>query len=137
MADFLTKTERSIRMAAIRGRNNQTTEAVLVALLRKHRIWGWRRHLPLIGRPDFVFRKDKLVIFVDGCFWHGCHRHAHKISTNRKFWDTKIKLNQERDRRNSRALRRKGWTVLRIWEHQLREGDKVISHIQAALLKKS
>jgi len=129
----LTKKERSTRMAAIRGRNNKTTEAVVVLLLRQNQIWGWRRHLPLPGRPDFTFKKQRLAIFIDGCFWHGCPRHSHSIATNPIFWEKKIISNRQRDRRNTRELRRRGWKVLRLWEHQLRDRDKVIVQIRSLL----
>ena len=67
-------------------------------------------------RPDFVFRSERVAVFVDGCFWHGCPRHATRPVGNRKFWDAKLARNKARDREVSRALRRAGWTVLRIWE---------------------
>ncbi len=71
-------------------------------------------------RPDFVFRKERVVIFVDGCFWHGCPIHGTRPKDNRAFWRKKITANQTRDRRVHRALRHSGWKVLRIWEHSLR-----------------
>jgi DNA mismatch endonuclease (patch repair protein) len=67
-------------------------------------------------RPDFVFRQERLVIFVDGCFWHGCPRHGTRPRQNRKFWDEKIARNRQRDRLVTRQLRKQGWTVLRLWE---------------------
>ena len=71
-------------------------------------------------RPDFVFRKERVVLFVDGCFWHGCPIHGTRPKDNRAFWRKKITANQTRDRRVHRALRTAGWKVLRIWEHCLR-----------------
>ena len=71
-------------------------------------------------RPDFVFRKERVVIFVDGCFWHGCAIHGTRPKDNRAFWRKKITANQTRDRRVHRTLRKAGWKVLRIWEHSLR-----------------
>jgi DNA mismatch endonuclease (patch repair protein) len=70
-------------------------------------------------RPDFVFRARRVAVFVDGCFWHGCPRHYRRPGSRRAFWDAKIARNQERDREVTRALRRAGWTVLRVWEHEL------------------
>ena len=67
-------------------------------------------------RPDFVFRRERVVVFVDGCFWHGCPRHATRPKQNRTFWDAKIAGNKARDARVSRGLRKAGWKVLRIWE---------------------
>ena len=82
---------------------------------------GWRRQLPLPGRPDFAFPKAKVAVFTDGCFWHGCPRCYTRPKSNRKFWDTKVIRNRERDREVSRGLRRKGWRVVRIWEHALQK----------------
>jgi DNA mismatch endonuclease (patch repair protein) len=80
---------------------------------------GWRRHYPLFGKPDFVFPKLKLAIFVDGCFWHCCPRHSNLPVNNGPFWKRKLDANQRRDRLVSRTLRKQGWRVLRIWEHEL------------------
>jgi len=119
MADIFTKKKRSEVMSRILGRGNKKTELALLRLLRKLRITGWRRHVRMKGNPDFVFRKKQVVVLVDGCFWHGCPRHGHFPRTNRAFWTKKIRRNRERDKRTSAALREKGWTVLRIWEHEL------------------
>jgi DNA mismatch endonuclease (patch repair protein) len=70
-------------------------------------------------RPDFVFRTQRLAVFVDGCFWHGCPRHATWPRQNAKFWREKILRNRTRDRLVTRTLRAHGWTVLRLWEHEL------------------
>ena len=93
----------------------------MAALFRAHGITGWRRHLPLPGRPDFAFPKLRVVIFVDGCFWHGCPRHGTQPRTNARFWREKIARNRQRDREVTRELRRRGWRVVRIWEHELRQ----------------
>jgi len=77
------------------------------------------RHLSLTVRPDFVFPKSRTAIFVDGCFWHGCPKHATKPKSNAAFWRKKISGNKARDRLVNRVLRRAGWRVLRIWEHDL------------------
>ena len=71
-------------------------------------------------RPDFVFPKLRLAVFVDGCFWHGCPRHGSQPKGNGAFWRKKLAANVARDRRVNRALRRSGWKVLRIWEHALK-----------------
>jgi DNA mismatch endonuclease, patch repair protein len=64
-------------MAAVRSRGNKDTELKLIAILRGYHIKGWRRHQPLPGKPDFLFRRYRLAVFVDGCFWHGCRFHLH------------------------------------------------------------
>ena len=102
-------------MSRIRGRGNKDSELALARLLRRHRITGWRRNQPVFGKPDFVFPKLRLAVFVDGCFWHGCPRHATQPKNNRAFWRNKLAGNQRRDALVNRALRRAGWRVLRIW----------------------
>ena len=68
---------------------------------------------------DFTFRRERVALFVDGCFWHGCPKHGTMPAGNRAFWKAKLARNTERDRTVTRALRQAGWTVLRIWEHDL------------------
>jgi DNA mismatch endonuclease, patch repair protein len=119
MADIFTKEKRSSVMSRIRGRGNRDTELALAKLLRANRIKGWRRHQSLYGTPDFVFRKERLVIFVDGCFWHCCPKHRTNPKTNEKFWAKKLARNRARDRSVTRDLRGQGWTVLRVWQHEL------------------
>ena len=70
--------------------------------------------------PDFAFPKHKLAVFVDGCFWHGCPKHATQPKGNRRFWAEKLEANKAGDRKVNRELRAKGRKVLRIWEHDLR-----------------
>jgi len=123
-------------MAAIRGRNNKTTEALLVVWLRRNGITGWRRHLPLPGRPDFAFKQHKVAIFIDGCFWHGCPQHYRPPSSNPEFWFQKVESNRFRDRVANLLLRKKGWRVLRIWEHELKRKSeaRVMRRIARALV---
>src|SRR5208283_5122964 len=133
MSDVFTKTKRSEVMSRIRGRGNKDTELALAKLLRAAGIAGWRRHLEVRGRarnplravtrisgahgvtrptlrvrPDFVFPKLKLAIFVDGCFWHGCPKHATQPKNNRAFWRRKLGSNKTRDRVVNRKLRQAG-----------------------------
>ena len=75
-------------------------------------------------RPDFVFRKERVAVFVDGCFWHGCPKHATWPANRAAWWRAKIEGNRSRDRRVNRALRRAGWRVVRVWEHQLKRGTR-------------
>jgi DNA mismatch endonuclease (patch repair protein) len=119
MADVFTKAKRSEVMSRIRGSGNKETELALIKLFRKNKITGWRRRYPLFGKPDFVFSKYNLVVFVDGCFWHGCPKHSNMPVNNRAFWKKKLASNKARDLRVSRVLRRTGWHVIRIWEHEL------------------
>jgi len=122
MPDVFSRAKRSEVMSHIRGKGNKSTELKLLKLFRDHHIKGWRRHQPLIGKPDFVFQKKRLAIFVDGCFWHACPQHFRMPSSNREFWEKKISSNTQRDRIVSRQLKREGWTVIRFWEHDMKGG---------------
>ena len=133
MADVFTKAKRSQVMAAIRSRGNQDTELRFAALLRAAGITGWRRHLALPGRPDFAFRRARVAVFVDGCFWHGCPWHCRRPKTRADFWNRKIDRNRERDRAVRRLLRRRGWRVLAVWEHSLSDPVRVLGRLQALL----
>jgi DNA mismatch endonuclease (patch repair protein) len=126
--DVFTKRKRSAVMALIRSRGNRDTELRLIALMRANGITGWRRGSKATGKPDFVFprstssglkRSQPVAVFVDGCFWHGCPKHATQPKNNAAFWLKKLAGNRARDRLVTRTLRRQGWTVIRIWEHEL------------------
>jgi len=119
MPDVFTKTKRSQVMSLIRGRGNKKTEIALMHFFRCQGITGWRRHVSIFGRPDFVFPKVKLAIFVDGCFWHCCPKHSNVPVNNGEFWKRKLEANIKRDKLVSRRLRAQGWRVLRIWQHEL------------------
>ena len=120
-------------MAAIRSRGNKDTELKLAMIFRAAGITGWRRNQVLPGRPDFVFRRERLAVFVDGCFWHGCPKHGRKPGSNRNYWLPKLRRNQERDKAVKRTLSKAGWTVLRLWEHDLANETRVIGRITKAL----
>ena len=135
MADIFTKAKRSDVMSRIRSRGNKGTELALIRVFRAHRITGWRRHQPVFGKPDFVFPKLHLAVFVDGCFWHGCPIHATKPRNNAGFWRRKFARNKARDRLVTRTLRKNGWRVLRLWEHELarKRGARLLRRIRRAL----
>ncbi|MBI4028544.1 MAG: very short patch repair endonuclease [Verrucomicrobia bacterium] len=134
MSDVFTRAKRSEVMSRIRGRGNKETEIALAKLLRRNEITGWRRHQTVFGRPDFVFRARRLAVFVDGCFWHGCPRHANLPVNNRAFWKKKFAANRTRDRIVNLTLRREGWRVLRIWEHDLTKNPvRCLTRIQRVL----
>lgn len=88
--------------------------------MRHAGVSGWRRKSKLWGRPDFIFPRFRIAIFVDGCFWHGCRKCRLAAKTNTDYWRSKIAGNIERDRVNTRKLKANGWKVVRIWEHELR-----------------
>lgn len=119
MPDVFTKRKRSEVMSRIRGRGNKETEVALAGLMRRNGVTGWRRNQRVMGKPDFVFRRERVAVFVDGCFWHGCPKHANMPANNRQFWKKKLTGNKRRDKVVNRALRKAGWKVIRIWEHAL------------------
>ena len=125
MPDIVPKAKRSEVMARIRSHGNRDTELRLIALMREHGITGWLRNAHAFGKPDFVFRAAKLAVFVDGCFWHGCPRHATMPANNRAFWKAKFARNAARDRDVTRTLRKAGWRVLRVWECALTRAKSV------------
>ena len=69
-------------------------------------------------RPDIVFVRQRVAVFVDGCFWHACDVHRTVPVTNRPFWERKLSLNVARDRRQRELLEQTGWAVVRVWEHE-------------------
>ena len=122
-------------MQAIRAKGNKSTELKMVKLFRENNITGWRRHLPLPGKPDFTFRKEKLTLFVDGCFWHRCPKCYREPKTNAEFWKNKIENNVKRDRKVTNELKQAGWSVLRLWECQLKKPQRFLTRIQKKLEK--
>lgn len=120
MADVLTPEQRSAHMARVRGRGNQSTEKVVASTLRREGITGWRRHVRrLPGTPDFYFPRERLAVFVDGCFFHACPRCGRIPKSRVEFWTAKIDGNRRRDNRKRRALGARGIGTTRIWEHEL------------------
>lgn len=107
---------RSRMLAAVRSKGNRSTEARMRMLIRATRLHGWRRHLPLPGRPDFAWPGKNVALFVDGCFWHGCPDCYIAPRNNADFWSKKVVENRRRDRRVASQLRRQGWSVVRVWE---------------------
>src|ERR1051326_270872 len=129
MVDVFSQKKRSEIMSRIKSRNNQATEIRLLKILKENRIYGWRRRSPLFGSPDFVFPAQRVAIFVDGCFWHGCQIHRSVPRTNITFWRTKINANKKRDQVVNKELRQLGWKVLRLWQHDLRNPQRVAKRI--------
>lgn len=119
MADVFSRAKRSAVMARIRSKGNFETEMAMIRLFRQEGITGWRRHQVVSGRPDFIFRKARLAVFVDGCFWHRCPHHGTLPTNNRPYWKRKLERNCERDKQVNRELRKRGWTIIRIWHHEL------------------
>lgn len=113
----------SRRMAAVKSRGNKTTEQRLRSAIVRAGIIGWKVNpAGMIGNPDFYFPREKLAIFVDGCFWHGCPDCGHVPSVNNAYWSAKLIRNKQRDAQKASELRKVGIDVLRFWEHDV-QGD--------------
>ena len=106
-------------MRAVKSNGNKSTELKLIQIFKNHNIKGWRRNYPLFGRPDFVFPKLRIAVFVDGCFWHGHNCRNVKPSDNFEYWEDKISKNIQRDKSVSEKLQLKNWRVIRFWECEL------------------
>lgn len=123
---------RSRVMSRIRGKDTGPERALGAGLQALGLNWeSHQRDLP--GSPDFVFREARVAIFVDGDFWHGWRFPAWRDKLS-EAWELKIEKNRQRDNRNHRRLRRQGWRVLRIWEHQIHADlDKCLERVTDAL----
>lgn len=121
MADTFTKEERSQIMRKVKSSRNKSTELKLIQFFKNNSIKGWRRGYNLFGKPDFVFPLTKQAIFVDGCFWHGHNCRNTKPNDNKDYWQQKISRNKKRDRIVNKTLAANDWTVIRIWECQLKK----------------
>jgi DNA mismatch endonuclease (patch repair protein) len=92
----------------------------------------------LFGNPDFYFHANNVVVFVDGCFWHGCPKCGHTPKTNSEFWKEKVRRNRARDHRNNKQLRSQGKAIKRFWEHELDANvEKAIAKLAAFLDRSS
>jgi len=129
--DVMTVAQRSACMSRIRGKDTGP-ERFMLALLSEVGLTPETHAKDLPGRPDFVLRDQRVAIFVDGDFWHGWRFPAwrHKLAP---FWEVKISANRTRDSRNHARLRRAGWSVVRIWEHQIKKRPDAV-RLKVALL---
>ena len=130
MVDSFTPKRRSEIMARIRSSGNRTTELRLVRIMRRYKVTGWRRGSRLPGKPDFVFPRSQVAVFVDGDFWHGNPRRSRLPKSNSDYWREKIRSNRARDRKINRALKELGWRVVRIWESSLRDEEAVAAKLR-------
>ena len=108
-------------MRQVRSDGNKSTELKLIGVFKSNKITGWRRNYKIFGKPDFVFLKYKLAIFLDGCFWHGHDCRNTKPTDNKLYWESKINRNQTRDKVVTKTLIAKNWKVIRIWECELKK----------------
>lgn len=129
MADMFSRQQRSAVMARIRSKGNRSTELRFIRVMRRYGIKGWRRGCKLFGRPDFVFGKSKVAVFIDGDFWHGNPKKYRIPKSNCSYWQKKIEGNRKRDRLVNRTLRKDGWVVVRFWESDLRDEQAIAAKL--------
>jgi DNA mismatch endonuclease (patch repair protein) len=135
LADVHTKEQRSFNMSRIRG-SDTNPEIILRKALWNEGFRYTKKNKDIPGKPDLAFRKKRLVVFIDGCFWHRCPQHFKQPANNAEFWQKKIQSNIERDEKVNRMLQTEGWKVIRIWEHDVRSNfDKTKQMIIKALHK--
>jgi len=132
--DVLNPRQRSYCMSQIRDRDTKPE-----MMLRKA-LWSaglrYRLRHKVTGRPDIAFPGSRVAVFCDGCFWHGCPDHSVSPKTNSSFWKAKIGKNRARDERVAAALRDEGWTVIRLWEHDIKSHPgKLADHVKRTLRK--
>lgn len=125
MVDVFTPEKRSEVMSRIRSSGNKETEEAFAQILRREHIREWRRKAAVFGKPDFVFWRKRVAVFVDGCFWHYCPRHGKIPKTRHAYWKSKIFRNVERAKEVNRELRRRGWKVLRLWSCELSDKPRL------------
>lgn len=137
MTDVLTQAQRKYNMSRIRAKNTGP-EVKLRKMLFAAGVRGYRIYYKLPGKPDIVFTKKKIAVFVDGCFWHKCPICFQEPETRKEFWMKKIQSNVDRAAKVNEQLRADGWKVIRIWEHEIRkEPDVVINRIMEYLSDKN
>jgi len=126
--DHLTKKQRSYLMSTIKGK--WTKQERLVHNYLKGTKIKHRMHPHIIGNPDIILIDKKIAIFLDGCFWHGCARCYKRPTSNTKYWDQKFIMNKKKAKYASSVLRKDGWEVIRIWEHEINNKSKLKSRMQ-------
>ena len=114
MPDNLTKKQRSYNMSRIKSSKTKPE----LNFKKKFREFSYQPKV--FGKPDFIDYKKKIVIFIDGCFWHKCQKHFKKPKSNIAYWKPKIKRNVLRDKEINFAYKNSGWKVKRVWEHSLK-----------------
>ncbi len=124
MADVFDSKKRSDIMSKVRSNNNKSTELALIKFFKENHITGWKRNYPVKGHPDFVFLDKKIAVFVDGCFWHGHDCRNTRPSDNAEYWQKKRERNIKHDKEVTAMFENRGWTVIRIWECELKNKNR-------------
>ena len=117
--DNLTPAQRRRNMQNIRSEDT-LPEQLVAKELRRRKIYFARNVKEIFGKPDFVFRKKRVAVFIDSDFWHGHKKRCIMPKSNCEYWNQKIKRNKERDKAVSWKLKKEGWTVIRLWERDIK-----------------
>ena len=131
--DDLSKADRHKNMQNIRSKNT-IPELLVMNELKKRKIYFAKHVDKLFGKPDIVFRRKKLIVFIDSDFWHYNPKKFIMPATNIEYWDKKIQRNIERDKLVNKALRKNGWQVIRFWESDIKKNtnkvvDKIVKYL--------
>lgn len=124
--DVFDSNKRSDIMRQVKSSGNRSTEERMITFFKEYGIKGWRRNYKVFGRPDFVFLKLKTAVFLDGCFWHGHDCRNTRPAHNAEYWQKKRARNMARDAEVTAHLEGRGWTVVRIWECELKKKNQII-----------
>lgn len=124
MSDIFSSDKRSEIMKKVKPRDNKTTELQMIKIFDDYKLTGWCRHYNVKGHPDFVFLNSRIAIFVDGCFWHGHDCRNTRPEDNKDFWEKKRKHNILHDQEVTKRFEDRGWTVIRIWECELKKKNR-------------
>ncbi len=135
MADVFDSKKRSDIMSKVRSNNNKSTELALIKFFKENKITGWKRNYPVKGHPDFVFLDKKIAVFVDGCFWHGHDCRNTRPSDNAEYWQRKRERNIKHDKEVTVMFENRGWTVIRIWECELKHKNRSALINKLSILK--
>lgn len=135
MSDVFSSDKRSEVMRKVRSKGNKSTEPKLIVLFKENGITGWRRNYRVKGHPDFVFLDKRITVFVDGCFWHGHDCRNTRPENNKDYWQKKRVANMKHAQEITALFEARGWTVIRIWECELKPRNKVctVKRIEEAL----
>lgn len=131
--DTVSPARRSEIMRLVKNKDSKIEKSLQQAL--KNAGCRFRKNVATLpGKPDIVFSQEKLAVFVDSCFWHGCKQHCRIPSANRAYWVKKIEGNKKRDRLVTKELKALGWRAVRIWEHSIAKSlSGVVRKIEKAL----
>lgn len=121
--DNLTPAQRKKNMRNIKSKNT-IPERIIMSELKKQKIYFSTHAKNILGKPDIVFRRKKIAVFVDSDFWHGHPNRFVKPKTNTEYWENKIKTNKKRDRKINKILRSEGWRVIRLWEYDIKKDSR-------------